>query len=285
MITAVGVCFRKAGKVYWFDPAGLELQRGEKVVAETSAGVELGEVKIPPREILEEGLALPLKPLLRRATVEDLRRANENKVKEQQAFRTAVEKIRQHGLPMKLVGAECTFDRSRMVFHFAAEGRVDFRELARDLARTLRCRVELHQIGVRDEAKLLGGLGPCGKELCCATFLTDFEPVGIKMAKEQDLSLNPQKISGVCGRLMCCLAYEYSCYREIRQRLPRLGSRISTPQGAGQIVAVDVPREEVLVALEEGGSIRLGVGEIAVAEGCGACRSADEAAQAGLESL
>ncbi len=262
MITAVGICFRRGGRIYWFDPAGLDLGRGDKVVAETAAGPELGEVKITPREITEEGLSLPLKPVLRQATVEDLRRANENKLRETSALRTAVEKAAQFGLPMKVIAAECTFDRSKTVFHFAAEGRVDFRELARELARTLKCRVELHQVGVRDEAKLLGGLGTCGRELCCASFLADFEPVGIKMAKEQDLSLNPQKISGACGRLMCCLAYEYPCYKEVRKRLPRMGSKIPTPKGPGRLVGIDVPREEALIALEEGGDIRVPLKEI-----------------------
>lgn len=276
MAIAVGICFCKNSKVQWFDPAGLELSKNEQVVVETGAGQELGEVKVAPGEVLDVRLPQPLKPITRRATVEDQRRVHENKLKEQQSFRTAVEKIAQYNLPMKLVSVECAFDRSKMIFHFVAENRVDFRELAKDLARTVRSRVELHQIGVRDEAKIIGGLGPCGQELCCAAFLANFEPVGIKMAKEQDLSLNPQKISGVCGRLMCCLAYEYPCYKKVKQRLPKVGSRINTPKGVGRVTQIDVTREEVIVELEEGGKTRLASGEIVPYElpaqpGCEAC--------------
>ena len=271
MINAAGICFHKAAKVYWFDPAGLELRRGEKVIVETASGQEMAEVKIPLAEVSEEGLSLPLKPVLRRANTEDQRKVNENKLKEQQAFRTGLEKIRQFELPMKLIFVECAFDRSRMVFHFSAENRVDFRELAKELARTLHCRVELHQIGVRDETKLIGGLGTCGKELCCATFLTEFEPVGIKMAKEQDLSLNPQKISGVCGRLMCCLAFEYACYKEAKQRLPRVGSKVTTFRGVGKVMEIDVPKEELVIELEEGGRVRIKATEVKPAEGCETC--------------
>jgi cell fate regulator YaaT (PSP1 superfamily) len=269
MITAVGITFRRAGKVYWFDPEGLELRRGQKVVADTAAGQELGDVKVEPGEISEEGLSLPLKPILRAATPDDLRRENENRLKEQEFHTIAQEKILQHGLPMKLVGVESMFDRSRVTFHFVAESRVDFRELAKDLARACHCRVELHQVGVRDETKIIGGVGPCGRELCCAAFLNDFEPVAIKMAKEQDLSLNPQKISGVCGRLMCCLAYEYCSYREVKKTLPKVGSKITTPKGIGKVIEIDVPREEAIVALEEGGTLRLSVEESA---GC-ACET------------
>jgi cell fate regulator YaaT (PSP1 superfamily) len=262
MITAVGITFRRAGKVYWFDPEGLELRRGQMVVVETAGGQELGKVKAEPEEISEEGLTLPLKPILRAATPEDLRREDDNRLREQECFAIAEEKIVQHGLPMKLVGVESLFDRSRMTFHFVAESRVDFRELAKDLARACHCRVELHQVGVRDETKIIGGLGPCGRELCCAAFLSDFEPVAIKMAKEQDLSLNPQKISGVCGRLMCCLAYEYCSYREVKKGFPRVGSKITTPKGVGKITGIDVPREEAIIALEEGGTVRLSAEEV-----------------------
>jgi len=252
MINAAGICFHKAAKVYWFDPAGLELRRGEKVIVETASGQEMAEVKIPLAEVSEEGLSLPLKPVLRRANTEDQRKVNENKLKEQQAFRTGLEKIRQFELPMKLIFVECAFDRSRMVFHFSAENRVDFRELAKELARTLHCRVELHQIGVRDETKLIGGLGTCGKELCCATFLTEFEPVGIKMAKEQDLSLNPQKISGVCGRLMCCIAYEHNFYVSEGKKIPRIGEEVKTPDGKGKISGINIFKPEVSVLFEDG---------------------------------
>jgi cell fate regulator YaaT (PSP1 superfamily) len=257
MAIVVGISFRRAGKIYWFDPVDLELRRGDKVVADTAEGTELGEVKAPPMEVPDEQILQPLKPLLRLADIDDIRRENENRFREQEAFRTGQEKISQYNLPMKLIGVECAFDRSRIIFHFVAESRVDFRDLARDLARTLKSRVELHQVGVKDEAKLLGGLGSCGKELCCASFLSDFEPVGIKMAKEQDLSLNPQKISGVCGRLMCCLAYEYPCYREVKTRLPKLGGKVDTERGPGRVTAIDTPREEAIVTLEEGGTVRI----------------------------
>ncbi len=265
MAIAVGVCFGKAGKHYWFDCGDLELCRGDQVVAETPNGLELGEVKAGPKEIPEDTERPPLNPVLRKADVDDLRRANENKFREQEAFRAALEKIAQYELPMKLIAVEFAFDRSKMVFHFVAESRVDFRELAKDLARTLRCRVELHQVGVRDEAKILGGLGPCGRELCCSGFLCEFEPVGIKMAKEQDLSLNPQKISGVCGRLMCCLAFEYPHYKEIRRSIPKVGSEITTPHGTGRLTEVDVVRQEVVITLEAGGRIRLPVAEVPAA--------------------
>jgi len=219
--------------------------------------MEMGVVKIAPREIPEDDLQLPLKQVQRVATVDDIRRLNENTLKEQNGFKVALEKIAHYDLPMKLIMVEYTFDRSRMVFHFSAENRVDFRELAKDLARTLKTRVELHQIGVRDEAKMLGGLGSCGKELCCASFLTEFEPVGIKMAKEQELSLNPQKISGVCGRLMCCLAYEFHCYKHTKRYLPRTGTKLETSKGPGKVIEIDVPKEEVVVELSEGGRLRL----------------------------
>ena len=263
MTLAVGVAFPNSGKIGWFDPCGLELAEGDEVIVETEAGEEYGLVRAAPRERADDSLSLPLKQVRRKAAIDDLRRVNENKFREQQAFRTALEKIAQHGLPMKLIAVDSTFDRSKMVFHFVAENRVDFRELAKDLARTIRCRVELHQIGVRDEAKMLGGLGPCGRELCCCSFLNEFEPVGIKMAKEQDLSLNPQKISGVCGRLMCCLAFEFGCYREAKRGCPKVGARVETQHGPGRVAEINVVRGEVAIALEEGGGMRLTLAEAA----------------------
>jgi len=263
MPLAVGVAFRNSGKIGWFDPCGLELEAGDEVIVETDSGEEYGRVRAIPRERPDQELPKPLKQVRRKAAIDDLRRVNENKFREQQAFRTALEKIAQHELPMKLIAVDCIFDRSKMIFHFVAENRVDFRELAKDLARTIRCRVELHQIGVRDEAKMLGGLGPCGRELCCCSFLSEFEPVGIKMAKEQDLSLNPQKISGVCGRLMCCLAFEFGCYKEAKRGCPKVGARVETPSGLGKITEINVVRGEVAIALEEGGGMRLSLAEAA----------------------
>lgn len=213
MIEVVGIRFRPAGKIYYFDPANFTLPVDTFVIVETARGVELGQVVLGLRQVAEKEVVLPLKKVLRIATAEDLEEMKTNQAKEEQAKEICLQKIKKHGLPMKLVDVEYTFDASKIVFYFTADGRVDFRELVKDLASVFRTRIELRQIGVRDEAKLLGGLGSCGRELCCATFLGDFEPVSIKMAKEQNLSLNPTKISGICGRLMCCLNYEKTCYQ------------------------------------------------------------------------
>lgn len=212
MPTVVGVTFKSAGKVYYFDPAGHSLVFGDWVIVETSRGLEIGQVVITAREVPEEDLVPPLKPVLRAATVDDLAQMGANRQQEQEAFEICQEKINEHGLPMKLIDVEYTFDRKKVIFFFTAEGRVDFRELVKDLARVFRTRIELRQIGVRDEAKMIGGMGPCGRSLCCQSFLRSFEPVSIRMAKAQDLALNPAKISGICGRLMCCLRYESEAY-------------------------------------------------------------------------
>ena len=251
MPKVVCVYFRRAGKSYHFDAGDLELASGDAVVARTVRGQEIGTVRSGPREMPEGALREELKPVLRRATEDDLRRAEENLAREREAMEVAARKIQEHGLDMKLIEAEATLDGSRIVLHFGAEGRVDFRALVRDLARSLKTRVELHQVGVRDEAKMRGGMGHCGRPLCCATFLTEFDPVGIKMAKEQELSLNPQKISGICGRLMCCLTYEYSAYQEIRKHLPRVGKRIQTPEGEGKIIRYNLVRETVTLELDD----------------------------------
>jgi len=213
MIDVVGIRFKSAGKIYYFDPGELTLPVPTSVIVETARGLELGEVVLGLREIAAEEVVLPLKKVLRKATPDDLEKAEVNRAKEEKAKETCQEKIVEHQLPMKLVNVEYTFDASKIIFYFTAEGRVDFRELVKDLAAIFRTRIELRQIGVRDEAKMLGGLGSCGRELCCASFLGEFEPVSIKMAKEQNLSLNPTKISGICGRLMCCLNYESVCYQ------------------------------------------------------------------------
>jgi cell fate regulator YaaT (PSP1 superfamily) len=263
MPKVVCVFFRRAGKSYHFDAGDLELAPGDAVVARTARGQEIGTVRSGPREMPEGALREELKPVLRRATEDDLRRAEENLAREKEAMEVAARKVQEHGLDMKLIEAEATLDGSRIVLHFGAEGRVDFRALVRDLARSLRTRVELHQVGVRDEAKMRGGMGHCGRPLCCSTFLTEFDPVGIKMAKEQDLSLNPQKISGICGRLMCCLNFEYEFYREARRCIPKTGSRLETKQGPGRLTEVDAVRNRAVVTLDEGGKLELELEEVA----------------------
>lgn len=217
MVTIVGVRFRKAGKIYYFSPGDLKVAAGDGCIVETARGVEFGEIVIAPRQVSEQEVVQPLKQVLRPANAEDYERLETNRSKAEEAFRVAVEKVVEHKLPMKLLEAEYTLDDSKLIFSFTAEGRVDFRELVKDLAAIFRTRIELRQVGVRDEAKIVGGLGSCGRGLCCATFLGEFEPVSIKMAKEQNLSLNPSKISGVCGRLMCCLKYEAQSYEESKQ--------------------------------------------------------------------
>ena len=263
MPRVVCVCFRRAGKSYHFDARDLDLERGDIVVTRTGRGQELGKVRSGPAEMSRDQLPDDLKPVLRKATEDDLRKDERNAAREKEALEVAARKIAEHGLEMKLIDAETTLDGSRIVLHFSADGRVDFRALVRDLARTLRTRVELHQVGVRDEAKMRGGLGHCGRALCCATFLTDFDPVGIKMAKEQELSLNPQKISGMCGRLMCCLSFEYQFYREARRCIPKTGSKVETEQGPGRLKALDVVRGRAVVTLEEGGELELSLEEVA----------------------
>ncbi len=259
----VCLCFRRAGKSYYFNAGDLDLQPGDQVVARTARGQEIAMVRSGPVEVSERDLRERAKPVLRKATEDDFRKDERQAEREREAMEVAARKVAEHDLPMKLIEAEAMLDGSRIVIHFSVEGRVDFRSLVRDLARALRTRVELHQVGVRDEAKMRGGLGHCGRPLCCATFLTDFDPVGIKMAKEQELSLNPQKISGICGRLMCCLNFEYDFYREARQCIPKTGSRVETEQGPGRITEIDVVRNRAVVALEEGGKVHLSLPELA----------------------
>lgn len=214
MLTVVGIRFKKAGKIYYFDPEGIDLKSGDFAIVETSRGLEFGEVVVGPKQVEEDDVIQPLKKVIRKAGEEDCQKILENRQKEEEAFDIGLQKIEEHGLEMKLVDVEYTFDRSKIIFYFTADGRVDFRELVKDLAAVFRTRIELRQIGVRDEAKMIGGLGPCGRVLCCHTFLGEFEPVSIRMAKDQNLSLNPTKISGVCGRLMCCLRYESEAYEQ-----------------------------------------------------------------------
>ena len=233
MIEIIGVKFSGGGKSYYFDPNGIKAENGQHVLVETSRGVEMGKVVIPNQMVDESEVVPPLKPIVRIATEADFKQAEENKEKEKEAFKIASEKIAEHKLDMKLVGAEYTFDRSKILFYFTADGRVDFRDLVKSLAGVFRTRIELRQIGVRDEARQLGSLGICGRFLCCSTFLNDFHPVSIKMAKEQGLSLNPTKISGVCGRLMCCLQYEQNAYEDMLAKMPKRGDKVETPDGIG----------------------------------------------------
>ena len=248
----VGVRFKKAGKIYYFDPADMDIQKDTYVVVETARGIEFGECVIGIKEINEEDIVAPLKSVLRIATEEDISKHFKNKDKEKDAFEICLKKIQEHGLTMKLIDVEYTFDNNKVIFYFTADGRVDFRELVKDLAAIFKTRIELRQIGVRDEAKMLGGLGPCGRTLCCSTFLGDFASVSIKMAKEQNLSLNPTKISGICGRLMCCLNYEQSTYEDIRKRMPKVGSIVKTSEGTGEVFSNNIVKESVKVKLKKG---------------------------------
>lgn len=252
MPLVVGIAFHTAARIYTFDPGELDLRPGERVVAETSRGPEVGEVKYAPRELAADRLPQLLKRVLRRVTPEDLSVEEANARRAAQALTVCRERVRVRALPMKLLRAEFAFDRSQVTIYFEAEGRVDFRELVKDLAGQIRTRIQLHQIGARDAAKLLGGIGPCGRALCCTTWLTDFHPVSMRMAKEQSLFLNPTKFSGVCGKLMCCLRYEYDHYRETRARLPAAGSEVMTPDGPGRVVDQIVIKEAVIVALRDG---------------------------------
>ena len=240
MAVVIGVRFKEVGKIYYFDPDGKEFALDQLVIVETTRGVECGTVAIPNREVEDESIIKPLKKVVRVATKEDRKRIEDNHNKEKRAYRICQEKIAANKLEMKLVGVEYAFDNSKILFYFTADGRVDFRELVKDLASVFRTRIELRQIGVRDEAKMLGGLGICGRPFCCASFLGEFQPVSIKMAKEQGLSLNPTKISGICGRLMCCLKYEQPAYEELLRTTPKVGATVSTPDGKGVVREVSL---------------------------------------------
>ncbi|MDE6882224.1 MAG: stage 0 sporulation family protein [Lachnospiraceae bacterium] len=248
MVRVIGVRFRTAGKVYYFDPGKLDIKRNDHVIVETARGIEYGTVVGDPKEESEDKVVQPLKPVLRVATPKDDEQEAGNKLKEKEAFKICVEKIRKHNLQMKLIDAEYTFDNNKVLFYFTADGRIDFRELVKDLASVFKTRIELRQIGVRDETKILGGIGICGRPLCCHTHLSEFAPVSIKMAKEQNLSLNPTKISGVCGRLMCCLKNEEETYEELNRRLPNVGDFVTTDDGhKGEVHSVNVLRQLVKV--------------------------------------
>ncbi|OZI12139.1 stage 0 sporulation protein [Bacillaceae bacterium SAS-127] len=240
MYDVVGVRFKKAGKIYYFDPVELKIEKNDHVIVETVRGVEHGQVVVGMKKVEEEDIVLPLKKVIRIADQKDHLIVEENKLAAEEAFEVCCGKITEHKLDMKLVDVEYTFDRNKVIFYFTADGRVDFRELVKDLAAIFRTRIELRQIGVRDEAKMLGGIGPCGRMLCCSTFLGDFEPVSIKMAKDQNLSLNPTKISGLCGRLMCCLKYENDEYEAAKEILPDVGEKVNTPHGFGKVVGLNI---------------------------------------------
>ena len=252
MVKVVGVRFKKAGKIYYFDPDDLIIDLNQNVIVETARGVEFGQVVVPNTEVKEEEIVAPLKKVIRIATDEDCAHHEENGAKEIEAFEVCLKKIQHHNLDMKLIDVEYTFDNNKVLFYFTADGRVDFRELVKDLASVFRTRIELRQIGVRDEAKMMGGLGVCGRVLCCNSFLGDFQPVSIKMAKEQGLSLNPTKISGACGRLMCCLKYEQEAYEEIIVRVPKEGAIVETPDGQGVVMGISLLKEIIRVKLDKG---------------------------------
>ena len=255
MKNIVGVRFRKTGKIYFFDPNGLEINLNQNVIVETAQGEEIGEVLISNRAMPEEKIMAPLKKVIRIANKNDEKRNRENKEKEEKAFKICEDKIKEHNLDMKLVEVEYKFDNSKILFYFSAEGRIDFRELVKDLASIFKTRIELRQIGVRDEVKRIGGNGVCGRELCCCSFLNNFETVSIKMAKEQNISLTPSKISGNCGRLMCCLKYEQDVYEEKLKKLPGIGAIVNTPDGTGEVYGLETLKEQVKVKIKDNDEI------------------------------
>ncbi len=260
----VGIRFKRAGRVYYFDPAGIDLEINDCVVVNTGRGPELGHVVISPKQVLVSEITKPLKPVVRKAEAEDIKRAQEFEDKEREALAECSKLIAKLHLPMKLLSAEYNLDGNRLNFFFSAGERVDFRELVRELTSRFKVRVELRQVGPRDEAKLIGGFGRCGRPLCCMSFLSEFAPVSIRMAKEQDLPLNPMKISGVCGRLLCCLGYESEQYHTIKGRLPKEGQRVSTPMGVASVVSGNPLKETVLVEMEGGARVELSVNEVTI---------------------
>jgi cell fate regulator YaaT (PSP1 superfamily) len=266
MADIVGVRFKKAGKVYYFDPAGIDLEVNNYVVVETTRGLELGQVVISPKQVLASDVEQPLKPVIRKAEPEDIQHAQELEAKEREALAECSKLIEKMNLDMKLLSAEYNLDGSRLTLHFSATERVDFRELVRELAKRLKVRVELRQTGPRDEAKLLGGCGRCGRPLCCMTFLDEFTPVSMRMAKDQGLPLNPMKISGVCGRLMCCLVYENEQYQIMKEKMPKNGQQVSTAMGPAKVVGSNPLKETVLVELESGATAELSLNEITIEE-------------------
>ena len=253
MVKIIGVRFRNVGKIYYFNPKNFQIKTGDAVIVETARGVEFGRVVLGPKEVEDSKVVQPLKDVIRVATKKDQEKEENNRKKEKEAYEICLKKIQKHDLDMKLIDAEYTFDNNKVLFYFTADGRIDFRELVKDLAAVFKTRIELRQIGVRDETKILGGIGICGRPLCCHTYLSEFVPVSIKMAKEQNLSLNPTKISGVCGRLMCCLKNEQETYEYLNKKLPGLGHRVVTPEGLkGEVQSVNVLRQLVKVLVDAG---------------------------------
>lgn len=267
MTDVVGIRFKRAGRVYYFDPASLELNINDEVVVETSRGLELGKVVIAPHQVINNDIVEPLKPVIRKAEPEDKERQAEFHCKQCSALARCAEVVAEAKLPMKLISAEYNLDGTRLTFYFSSEGRVDFRELVRRLTSTFNTRVELRQVGPRDEAKIVGGFGRCGRQLCCANHLASFSTVSIRMAKEQDLPLNPAKISGVCGRLLCCLAHESEQYRSMKENMPPAGQKVSTPMGAGKIVGTNPLKDTAEVELESGATVEVKLSEVVLAEG------------------
>ena len=251
MIKIVGVRFKNAGKIYYFDPVDFEIEKNIDVVVETARGLEYGKIVVGPKEIEEEKLISPLKPIIRIATEEDKAIYRENKEKAKETFEICQQKVKEHGLTMFLIDCEYTFDRNKLIFYFTAEGRIDFRELVKDLASIFKTRIELRQIGVRDEAKSIGGLGTCGRKLCCSSWLGDFQPVSIKMAKDQSLSLNPTKISGICGRLFCCLKYEHDVYVEAIEKMPVVGSVVKVENQKGKVIEINPLLEQIKIEFND----------------------------------
>ena len=264
MTEVVGIRFKRTGRVYYFDPAGIDLEVNDCVVVKTTRGPEMGKVVIAPRQVLASEISAPLKPVVRKADDEDVKHAQELESKEEKALIECGKLIAELSLPMKLISAEYNFDSSRLTFHFSAEERVDFRKLVKELTRRFKIRVELRQVGPRDGAKLIGGFGRCGRPLCCASFLSEFEPISIRMAKEQDLPLNPMKISGVCGRLLCCLGYESEQYRSMKEKMPKVGQRVSTPMGIASVVGGNPLKETVMVKLESEVTVELPLTEVSI---------------------
>src|SRR6056297_60308 len=263
MYTVVGVRFKKSVKIYYFDPGNIELEAGDFVIVETARGIEYGKVVLGKKEVTEEEIVAPLKDVMRKATLKDKEKHEENQRLEEEAYDICLKKIDKHGLPMKLIDVEYTFDHNKIIFYFTADGRVDFRELVKDLARIFKTRIELRQIGVRDEAKMIGGLGPCGRRTCCDTFLRDFDPISIQLAKDQELALNPAKISGLCGRLMCCLKYENEYYEEITKKMPEVGEKITLSNGSkAKVVNHNLIKQEVKLKNKDGDLIKFSLEEI-----------------------
>jgi len=262
MISIVGIKFKNSGKIYDFKCEETDFKLGDTCVVDTERGLSIGRVALSVRKRDEKEIKRPLKSVVRKATEKDLEQIKKNETKEKEAFRACQNKIKDKQLPMKLVSVEFSFDACNAIFYFTAEGRVDFRELVKELAKEFKARIEMKQIGVRDEAKMFGGHGPCGRVLCCSSFLKNFEPVSIRMAKEQQLTLNPTKISGVCGRLMCCLVYEHHCYERCLKNIPNIGKKVNTPEGQGKLIKVDIMQEKAVVDLEEGKRLQITLQEL-----------------------